>query len=141
MSAASVSRTGLPFSQLSATASMSLFFSIASAIALSTPARSEADASPQASFAAWAASNASSTSSGVESATSVIGPAVAGARSRRYLPCVGANHLPPMKFSYLGSTETMLPGWPGGTYFMSSLLQRTNDHHHRQPPSRDRTVR
>src|SRR6185437_12609094 len=127
MSAARVSRTGLPFSQLSATASMSWFFSIASAIALSTSARSVADASPQASFAAWAASNASSTSSGVESATSVIGPAVAGARSRRYLPCVGASHLPPMKFSYLGSTETMLPGRPGGTYFMSLLLQGTSD--------------
>jgi hypothetical protein len=28
-----------------------------------------------------------------------------------------------MKFSYLGATETMLPGWPGGTYFMSLLLQ------------------
>jgi hypothetical protein len=28
-----------------------------------------------------------------------------------------------MKFSYLGSTETMLPGRPGGTYFMSSLLK------------------
>jgi hypothetical protein len=32
-----------------------------------------------------------------------------------------------MKFSYLGSTETMLPDRPGGTYFMSSLLQRTGD--------------
>jgi hypothetical protein len=28
-----------------------------------------------------------------------------------------------MKFSYLGSTETMLPGRPGGTYFISWLLQ------------------
>src|SRR5450631_3823229 len=123
MSAASVSRTGLPFSQLSATASISLSFSIASAIALSTSARWVVDASPQASFAACAASSASSTSSGVESATSVIGPAVAGARSTRYLPCVGASHLPPMKFSYLGSTETMLPGWPGAAYFMSGSFR------------------
>src|ERR1035437_5986794 len=123
MSAAKVSRTGLPFSQLSATASISAFFSITSAMALSTAARSVADASPQASLAACAASRASSTSSGVDSATSVIGPAVAGVRSTRYLPCVGAIHLPPMKFSYLGATETMLPGWPGGTYFMSLLLQ------------------
>src|SRR6185437_5655280 len=136
MSAASVSRTGLPFSQLSATASMSWLFSIASATALSTFARSVADASPQASFAAWAASSASSTSSGVESATSVIGPAVAGARSTRYLPCVGASHLPPMKFSYLGSTETMLPGRPGGTYFMSLLLQGTSDDQQGKPPVR-----
>src|SRR4249919_16850 len=127
MSAARVSRTGLPFSQLSATASISRFFSTASAIALSTSARSVADASPQASFAAWAASSASSTSSGVESATSVIGPAVAGARSQRYLPFTGASHLPPMKFSYLGSTETRLPGSPGGTYFMSLLLRGTSD--------------
>src|SRR5579863_2592886 len=134
MSAASVSRTGLPFSQLSATASMSWFFSTASAIALSTSARLVADASPQASFAAWAASNASSTSTGVESATSVIGPAVAGAKSTRYLPCVGANHLPPMKFSYLGSTETMLPGRPGGTYFISWLLQGISDDRQGKPP-------
>jgi hypothetical protein len=28
-----------------------------------------------------------------------------------------------MKFSYLGSTETMLPGRPGGTYFISWLLE------------------
>src|SRR5580704_6880397 len=139
MSAASVSRTGLPFSQLSATASMSWFFSIASAIALSTFARSVADASPQASFAAWAASSASSTSSGVESATSVIGPAVAGVKSTRYLPCVGASHLPPMKFSYLGSTETMLPGRPGGTYFMSLLLQGTNNDQQGNPLVRGRT--
>src|SRR6478672_10953124 len=134
MSAASVSRTGLPFSQLSATASTSWFFSIASAIALSTSARAVAGASPQASFAAWAASNASSTSAGVEWATSVIGPAVAGAKSRRYLPRVGASHLPPMKFSYLGSTETMLPSRPGGTYFMSSLLQGTSDDQQGKPP-------
>ena len=99
MSAASVSRTGLPFSQLSATASISLFSSIASAIAFSTSARSAADFSPQPSLAACAASRASSTSSGVESATSVIGAAVAGVRSTRYLPSVGASHLPPMKFS------------------------------------------
>ena len=100
----------MPFSQLSATASISLFASIASAMALSTAARSVADASPQASFAACAASRASSTSSGVECATSVIGRPVAGLRSTRYLPSVGANHLPPMKFSYRGWTCTMLPG-------------------------------
>src|SRR5450631_3066648 len=123
MSAPRVSRTGLPFSQLSATASISLFFSMASATALSTSARSVADASPQASLAACAASRASSISSGEESATSVIGAAVAGLRSTRYLPWVGANHFPPMKFSYLGSTETMLPGWPGGVYFMSGSFR------------------
>ena len=123
MSAFRVSRTGLPFSQLSATASISWFASIASAMALSTAARSVVDASPQASLAACAASSASSTSSGVDSATSVIGPAVAGDRLTRYLPWVGANHFPPIKFSYLGATETMLPGCPGGTYFIVLLLQ------------------
>src|SRR6185312_17159513 len=84
---------------------------------------SVADFSPHASFAACAASNASSTSSGVECATSVIGRPVAGHRSARYLPCVGASHLPPMKFSYRGATVTMLSAWPGGAYFISVLLK------------------
>ena len=64
MSAASVSRTGLPFSQLSATASISRLSSIASATLFRTRERSVVEASPQASFAACAASSASSTSSG-----------------------------------------------------------------------------
>ena len=119
MSAARVSLTGLPFSQLSATASISVFASTASATAFRTAARSVADFSAHPSFAACAASSASSMSSGVESATSVIGPAVAGLRSVRYLPCVGASHFPPMKFSYRGSTFTMLSGWPGAMYFMA----------------------
>ena len=125
MSAASVSRTGLPFSQLSVTASISACCSIASATALSTLARPAAEVSPQASLAACAASSAVSTSSGVESATSHIGLAVAGLRLTLYLPAAGGSHLPPMKFSYRGCTETMLPGWPGGTYFMTvpSLLR------------------
>ena len=73
MSAASVSRTGLPFSQLSATASISRFSSIASAILFRTRERSVVDDSAQASFAACAASSASSTSSEVERGTSVNG--------------------------------------------------------------------
>jgi hypothetical protein len=47
--------------------------------------------------------------------------------------------LPPMKFSYLGSTETMLPGRPGGTYFMSLLLQGTSDDQQGKPLVRGRT--
>jgi hypothetical protein len=39
-----------------------------------------------------------------------------------------------MKFSYLGSTETMLPGRPGGTYFMSLLLQGTSEDQQAEPP-------
>ena len=80
MSAASVSRTGLPFSQLSATASISRFSSIASAILFSTRDRSVVEVSPQATLAACAASSASSTSSGVESGTWVKGSPVAGVR-------------------------------------------------------------
>ena len=80
MSAASVSRTGLPFSQLSATASISRFASIASAIALSTFARSVADVAAQASFAACAASSASSMSAAVERGTSQNGWPVTGER-------------------------------------------------------------
>ena len=99
MSAASVSRTGLPFSQLSATASISRCSSIASAILLRTRERSVVDASPQAVFAACAASSASSTSSGVERGTSVNASPVAGVRFSEYSPCTGAIQWPPMKFS------------------------------------------
>ena len=80
MSAASVSRTGLPFSQLSATASISRCASIASAISFSTLARSAGEVRPHSSLAWCAASSAISTSSGVDLATSQMGLAVAGAR-------------------------------------------------------------
>ena len=99
MSAASVSRTGLPFSHVSATASISRLASMASAIALRTAARSVSEASPQASFAAWAASSASSTSSGVERATSQNGLPLTGLMFVMYWPLTGATHLPPMKLS------------------------------------------
>ena len=99
MSAASVSRTGLPFSQLSATASISRFSSIASATLLSTRERSVVDVSPQSSFAACAASRARSTSSGVERGTSVNGSPVAGLTFAEYSPFTGATQWPPMKFS------------------------------------------
>ena len=99
MSAASVSRTGLPFSQLSATASISRLSSIASATLFSTRERSVVEASPHASFAACAASSASSTSSGVERGTSVNGSPVAGVTFSEYSPLTGATQWPPMKFS------------------------------------------
>jgi hypothetical protein len=41
-----------------------------------------------------------------------------------------------MKFSYLGSTETMLPGRPGGTYFISWLLQGISDDQQGKPSLR-----
>jgi hypothetical protein len=84
MSAASVSRTGLPLSQVSATASSSVCSSIASAIRLRTRARSVSDVSPQVSRDAWAASRASSMSSLVDRGTSVNFRAFAGDRSCMY---------------------------------------------------------
>ena len=89
MSTASVSRTGLPLSQLSATESISLFASMTSAIALRMRERSAIDVSAQASLAAWAASSASSTSSAVDFGTSVIGLPVAGVRSTGSRPSSG----------------------------------------------------
>jgi hypothetical protein len=44
-----------------------------------------------------------------------------------------------MKFSYLGSTETMLPDRPGGTYFISWLLQGISDDQQGKPSLRGRT--
>ncbi|CAM5233055.1 hypothetical protein SANTM175S_04818 [Streptomyces antimycoticus] len=70
MSTFRVSRTGLPFSQVSATAIFSRFSSIRSAIRLRAPARSATEARPQRSAAAWAASSASPTSAAEERATS-----------------------------------------------------------------------
>jgi hypothetical protein len=99
MSAAIVSRTGFPFSQLSAIASSSRCSSIASATLFSTRARSVADASPQPVLAAWAASSASSTSAGADRGTSVNGSPVAGVRFSLYSPVVGGTQCPPMKFS------------------------------------------
>ena len=72
---------------------------MASAMALSTAARSASEASPQASLAAWAASSASSTSSGVDLATSVKGRPVTGLMFFMYWPLTGATQRPPMKFS------------------------------------------
>ena len=89
MSAASVSRTGFPFSQVSATASISRLASIASAIRFSTAARSASDVSPHASLAAWAASSASSTSSAVDLATSQNGFPFTGLTLTMYPPLTG----------------------------------------------------
>ncbi len=71
MSAASVSRTALPLSQVSATASSSRLSSIRSAILFRMFARSDDDVRPQPGAAPWAASSARSTSSAVPRAISV----------------------------------------------------------------------
>ena len=70
MSAFTVSRRGLPLSQVSAWARRCRFASITSAIFSRMFERCAAEVRPQASFAAWAASRAASMSSGPERATS-----------------------------------------------------------------------
>src|ERR1700758_2967498 len=66
MSAAIVSRSGLPLSQVSALASSSRFCSMRSAILLRMLERSVGEVLPQAVLAAWAASSARSMSSAVD---------------------------------------------------------------------------
>ena len=99
MSAASVSRTGLPFSQLSATASFSRFASIRSAILSRMSARAVTDVRPQAGAAACAASRARSTSSAVPRAISVNGCPFTGLGFSKYWPRAGGTYSPPMKWS------------------------------------------
>jgi hypothetical protein len=102
MSAASVSRTALPLSQVSATASASRFCSIRSAILFSTTARSAAEVRPQPGAAPCAASSARSTSSAVPRAISVKFSPVTGVGFSKYPPLAGGTYSPPMKWSYLG---------------------------------------
>ena len=72
---------------------------VLSPTAFRTAARSAGDALPQASFAACAASSASSMSCGPECATSQNGCPVDGVMFSRYSPVVGAIQWPPMKLS------------------------------------------
>ena len=87
--------------------------SIASAILLSTSARSVTERSPHSSFAACAASSASSMSSALERGTSVNGFPVAGVRLSAYSPFTGATQWPPMKLSYRDLRSTGLSVSPG----------------------------
>ena len=96
MSAAMVSRSGLPLSQVSALASSSRFCSMRSAILLRMLARVVGEALPQAVLAAWAASSASSMSSAVERGTSQNARPVIGVMFSKYSPLVGGTHSPPM---------------------------------------------
>jgi hypothetical protein len=80
MSAFRVSRTGFPFSQLSVTASISRWASIASATASRVSHRRARVVAPQLGAASCAASSAVSTSSAVDAGTSQMGSAVAGVR-------------------------------------------------------------
>ncbi|VEH42598.1 Uncharacterised protein [Kocuria rosea] len=99
MSALMVSRTGLPLSQVSATASISRFCSIRSATRCSTSARSATGVFPQTGAAAHAASSAASMSSAVPRATSVKGLPLTGEMFSKYWPLTGATHCPPIQCS------------------------------------------
>ncbi len=99
MSAAIVSRTGLPLSQVSATESFSRFASMTSAIFSRMLLRSVVDVLPQAGAAAWAASSASSMSSAVERAMSTNGLPLTGETFSKYCPFTGATRLPPIQLS------------------------------------------
>ena len=99
MSAARVSRTGLPLSQVSASATAWRLASIRSAILFRITARSATLVLPQASFAAWAASRASSTSAASERATSHRTRPFTGEVFSKYRPLTGATQRPPMKLS------------------------------------------
>ena len=98
-SAASVSRTGLPLSQVSPTASISRFASMRSAILLRMFARSAGAVLPHAGAAASAASNASSMSSAVPRAISQNTLPVTGDGFSKYWPLTGGTHWPPIQFS------------------------------------------
>ncbi len=135
MSAASVSRTGFPFSQLSATASSSRLSSIASATRFRTRERSATEVSAQASFAACAASSARSTSSVVERGTSVNGSPVAGVTFWEYSFFTGGTQCPPMKLSYRDFSSTGLSTCPGGAKVatFSMVAMTTPSVWHRTP--------
>jgi hypothetical protein len=100
MSAAMVSRIGLPLSQDSARATFSRFASIRSAIRLSTLARSFAAILPQPGAARCAASRASSMSSPVLRATSQKTLPVTGVTFSKYWPLTGGTRSPPIQLSY-----------------------------------------
>ncbi len=99
MSALMVSRTGLPLSQLSATAIFSRFCSMRSAILFRMTARSAGAVLPQAGAAWCAASSASSTSSLVDRATSQNGWPLTGETFSKYMPLTGATRSPPIQLS------------------------------------------
>ena len=100
MSAANVSRTGLPLSHVSATASSSKFCSKRSAIFNNRFERVVGDALFQDALAACAASSASSISAVEERGIFVNTLPSTGEMLSKYSPLTGGTHLPPIKFSY-----------------------------------------
>ncbi|MCY1226149.1 hypothetical protein D9M72_383710 [compost metagenome] len=99
MSALRVSRIGLPLSQDSATASISRFSSMRSAILFRMAARSATEVLPHEGAILCAASRASSMSSAVPRATSQNALPVTGVMFSKYWPLTGATHSPPIQFS------------------------------------------
>ena len=100
MSAAKVSRTGLPLSQVSATAKSSKLASRRSAIFNSIFERVVAEDLLHCALALCAASSASSISSTLERGILVNTLPSTGEMLSKYSPFTGATHCPPMKFSY-----------------------------------------
>ena len=90
-----------------------MFCSIRSAIFNNIFDRSVTDEHPHASFAACAASNASSISSAVERAIWHISLPSTGVVLVKYSPLTGATHLPPIKLSYFALNVTTEPSLPG----------------------------
>ena len=113
MSAATVSRIGLPLSQTSASASASRLASIRSAILFKIAARSAGAVLPHAGAAAWAASSALSISEPSDRATSQNAWPVTGVTFSKYFPLDGATHSPPMKLPYRDSKDIRAPVEPG----------------------------
>src|SRR5690625_67273 len=118
MSAASVSLTAFPLSHVSATASISKFSSIRSAILFKIFARSAGDVFPHAGAASCAASRASSTSSAVDLDISQNTSPVTGVTFSKYIPLTGGIHFPPMRLSYLSLKLTTEPSVFGASYFI-----------------------
>ncbi len=100
MSAAIVSRIGLPLSHVSAWASNSSLSSMRWAIFIRIFERSAGEVFAHLSFAAWAASSAALTSFSSERAISQSLPPVTGVMLSKYLPSIGSRHSPPMKLPY-----------------------------------------
>ena len=109
ISAAKVSRIGLPFSHVSATANNSIFCSRRSAIFNNRLERSVGEAAFHLVLAAWAASSASSMSSGLDLATLAKGLPLTGEILSKYSPLTGATHWPPIKLSYFSLKLILAP--------------------------------
>ncbi len=96
MSAAMVSRSGLPLSMVSATAICSRLASMRSAIRFRMLARSVVEVRPHAALALCAASSAASMSLLLERGTAVNFWPLMGEMFSKYCPSTGATQCPPM---------------------------------------------